>query len=233
LNSSEFEDELRSNASFIVNKRPLEQESSIYTNDATAPSRWTYTVVDVIPNLNNTGWVLFRKSHNASDQTPQAAIIASRNLFEIPDVIVEPPQANGDQMMMVTLIRQADDEASNFASRRKSQSQAIKPSLICLSKNWSYPPVFSSGGLTSSIPIPNHGAMSVLRRHIFRVFHRFDALLCDFLELRAPLTPDHALRWLFQNSSLDSLISNHIKFATHRKYALSKTALLRASRLRW
>jgi hypothetical protein len=85
--------------------------------------------------LNNTGWVLFRKSHNASDQTPQAAIIASRNLFEIPDVIVEPPQANGDQKMMVTLIRQADDEASNFASRRESQSQAIKPSLICLSKN--------------------------------------------------------------------------------------------------
>jgi hypothetical protein len=39
LNSSEFEDELRSNASFIVNKRPLEQESAIYTNDATAPSR--------------------------------------------------------------------------------------------------------------------------------------------------------------------------------------------------
>jgi hypothetical protein len=54
----EFDYEPHPNASFIVNKHPITGESSIYTNDATAPSHRTYAVVALVPNLNNTGWIL-------------------------------------------------------------------------------------------------------------------------------------------------------------------------------
>jgi hypothetical protein len=54
----EFDYEPRPNASFIVNKHPETGESSVYTNDATTPSHRTYAVVALVPNLNNTGWVL-------------------------------------------------------------------------------------------------------------------------------------------------------------------------------
>jgi hypothetical protein len=51
-NSSEFDDEPHLNASFIVNQHPMEKGSSIYTNDAAAPSHRTYAVADLIPKLN-------------------------------------------------------------------------------------------------------------------------------------------------------------------------------------
>jgi hypothetical protein len=54
----EFTYEPHPNASFIVNKHPAAAESSVYTNDATAPSHRTYAVVALVPNLNDTGWVL-------------------------------------------------------------------------------------------------------------------------------------------------------------------------------
>jgi hypothetical protein len=54
----EFEYEPHPNASFIVNKHPVAGESSVYANDATAPSHRTYAVIALVPNLNNTGWVL-------------------------------------------------------------------------------------------------------------------------------------------------------------------------------
>jgi hypothetical protein len=54
----EFEYEPHPNASFIINKHPLAGESSVYANDATAPSHRTYAVIALVPNLNNTGWVL-------------------------------------------------------------------------------------------------------------------------------------------------------------------------------
>jgi hypothetical protein len=54
----EFDYEPHPNASFIVNKHPVAGESAIYTNDATTPSHRTYAVVALVPNLNNTGWIL-------------------------------------------------------------------------------------------------------------------------------------------------------------------------------
>ena len=54
----EFDYEPHPNASFIVNKHPAEGESPVYTNDAATPSHRTYAVVALIPNLNNTGWIL-------------------------------------------------------------------------------------------------------------------------------------------------------------------------------
>jgi hypothetical protein len=54
----EFNYEPHPNASFIVNKHPVAGEASVYSNDATAPSHRTYAVVALVPNLNNTGWIL-------------------------------------------------------------------------------------------------------------------------------------------------------------------------------
>jgi hypothetical protein len=54
----EFAYEPHPNASFIVNKHPAAGESAVYTNDAAAPSHRTYAVVALVPNLNNTGWIL-------------------------------------------------------------------------------------------------------------------------------------------------------------------------------
>jgi hypothetical protein len=54
----EFDYEPHPNASFIVNKHPETGELAIYTNDATTPSHRTYAVIALVPNLNNTGWVL-------------------------------------------------------------------------------------------------------------------------------------------------------------------------------
>jgi hypothetical protein len=54
----EFDYEPHPNASFIVNKHPIAGESSVYSNDATAPSHRTYAVVALVPNLNNNGWIL-------------------------------------------------------------------------------------------------------------------------------------------------------------------------------
>jgi hypothetical protein len=46
------------NASQIVNRHPLAGELPVYENDATGPSHRTYAVIALVPNLNNTGWVL-------------------------------------------------------------------------------------------------------------------------------------------------------------------------------
>jgi len=54
----EFEYQPRPNESVIVNRHPLQGELPVYQNDATAPSHRTYAVIALVPNLNDTGWVL-------------------------------------------------------------------------------------------------------------------------------------------------------------------------------
>jgi hypothetical protein len=54
----EFYYEPHPNASHIVNRHPQGAEPPIYENDATGPSHRTYAVIGLVPNLNNTGWVL-------------------------------------------------------------------------------------------------------------------------------------------------------------------------------
>lgn len=46
------------NDSTIINQHPLSGELPVYANDATAPSHQTYAVIALLPNLNNSGWVL-------------------------------------------------------------------------------------------------------------------------------------------------------------------------------
>ncbi len=54
----EFEYQPHPNASHIVNRHPQAGELPVYENDATGPSHRTYAVIALVPNLNNTGWVL-------------------------------------------------------------------------------------------------------------------------------------------------------------------------------
>ncbi|HTH53417.1 MAG TPA: hypothetical protein VL495_05675 [Edaphobacter sp.] len=54
----EFSYEPKPNDSHITNRHPLVGESPVYANDADTPSHRTYAVVALVPNLNNTGWVL-------------------------------------------------------------------------------------------------------------------------------------------------------------------------------
>jgi hypothetical protein len=46
------------NASLIINRHPQAGELPVYENDATGSSHRTYAVIALVPNLNNTGWVL-------------------------------------------------------------------------------------------------------------------------------------------------------------------------------
>jgi hypothetical protein len=54
----EFEYEPRPNASHILNRHPQAGELPVYENDANGPSHRTYAIIGLVPNLNNTGWVL-------------------------------------------------------------------------------------------------------------------------------------------------------------------------------
>ena len=54
----EFSYQPHPNVSLIVNKHPRAGELPAYQNDAAGPSHRTYAVIALIPNLNNTGWVL-------------------------------------------------------------------------------------------------------------------------------------------------------------------------------
>ena len=48
----------RPNESAIINRHPAPGESSEYLNDAAGQTHRTYGVIALVPNLNNTGWVL-------------------------------------------------------------------------------------------------------------------------------------------------------------------------------
>jgi hypothetical protein len=54
----DFEYQPHPNDSIIINKHPISGELPIYANDAAAPSHQTYAVIALLPNLNNSGWVL-------------------------------------------------------------------------------------------------------------------------------------------------------------------------------
>jgi hypothetical protein len=89
----EFDYEPRPNASFIVNKHPEVGESSVYTNDATTPSHRTYAVVALVPNLNNTGWVLIVEGLTMAGTQAATDILFSRE--EMRPVLEKAAVGNG------------------------------------------------------------------------------------------------------------------------------------------
>ncbi len=54
----EFSYQPHPNESVIINRQPMPGEASEYVNGAAAPSHLTYAVIALVPNLNDTGWVL-------------------------------------------------------------------------------------------------------------------------------------------------------------------------------
>jgi hypothetical protein len=89
----EFDYAPHPNASFIVNKHPLTGESPIYTNDAAAPSHRTYAVAALVPNLNNTGWILIVEGLTMAGT--QAATDVLFNREEMPSVLEKAAAGNG------------------------------------------------------------------------------------------------------------------------------------------
>ena len=75
----EFAYEPHPNASFIVNKHPMTGEPAIYTNDAATPSHRTYAVVALVPNLNNTGWILIVEGLTMAGTQAATDILFNRN----------------------------------------------------------------------------------------------------------------------------------------------------------
>jgi hypothetical protein len=89
----EFDYEPHPNASFIVNKHPAAGEASVYTNDATAPSHRTYAVVALVPNLNDTGWILLVEGLTMAGTQAATDILFNRE--EMETVINKAAAGNG------------------------------------------------------------------------------------------------------------------------------------------
>jgi hypothetical protein len=89
----EFNYEPHPNASFIINKHPGAGESAIYTNDATAPSHRTYAVVALVPNLNNTGWILIVEGLTMAGTQAATDILFNRE--EMQSVLEKAAAGNG------------------------------------------------------------------------------------------------------------------------------------------
>jgi hypothetical protein len=89
----EFNYEPHPNASFIVNKHPAAGESAVYTNDATAPSHRTYAVVALVPNLNNTGWILIVEGLTMAGTQAATDILFNRE--EMRSVLEKAAAGNG------------------------------------------------------------------------------------------------------------------------------------------
>jgi len=89
----EFNYEPHPNASFITNKHPVAGESPVYTNDATAPSHRTYAVVALVPNLNNTGWILIIEGLTMAGTQAATEILFNRE--EMRSVLEKATAGNG------------------------------------------------------------------------------------------------------------------------------------------
>jgi hypothetical protein len=89
----EFNYEPHPNASFITNKHPLAGEAPVYANDATAPSHRTYAVIALVPNLNNTGWILIVEGLTMAGTQAATDILFNRE--EMRSVLEKASAGNG------------------------------------------------------------------------------------------------------------------------------------------
>jgi hypothetical protein len=67
------------NESVILNRRPASGELPLYANDAAGPSHRTYAVVALVPNLNDTGWVLIVEGLTMAGTQAAADILFNRD----------------------------------------------------------------------------------------------------------------------------------------------------------
>jgi hypothetical protein len=123
----EFDYEPHPNASFIVNKHPAAGEASVYTNDATAPSHRTYAVVALVPNLNDTGWILIVEGLTMAGTQAATDILFNRE--EMQTVLNKAAAGNGKLKPFELLIEtrsfgSSSPQANIIASRIYSKLPA-------------------------------------------------------------------------------------------------------------
>ncbi len=77
----EFEYQPHPNASQIVNRHPRAGELPVYKNDATGPSHRTYALIGLVPNLNNTGWILLVEGQTMAGTQAAADTLFNRDVM--------------------------------------------------------------------------------------------------------------------------------------------------------
>ena len=106
----EFNYEPRPNASVIINKHPAQGELSIYTNDAVQPSHRTYAVVALVPNLNNTGWVLIVEGMTMAGTQAATDVLFNRDEMQ---PVLEKAEAGGGALRPFELLIETRSFGSN------------------------------------------------------------------------------------------------------------------------
>jgi hypothetical protein len=111
----------------IFNRHPLQGELASYANDATAPSHRTYAVIALVPNLNETGWVLIVEGLTMAGTQAAADILFNRDAMR--PVIDKTLAPNGRLMPFELLIETRSfgsnaPQASIIASRYYSKTPA-------------------------------------------------------------------------------------------------------------
>lgn len=99
----QFEYQPQPNVSRIVNKHPQQQELPFYDNDAAGSSHRTYAVIALVPNLNNSGWVLLVEGLTMAGT--QAAVDVLFNRDEMRPVLDRAKNSDGSLRPFELLIQ--------------------------------------------------------------------------------------------------------------------------------
>lgn len=111
----EFSYQPHPNDSVILNRHPLPGEAPVYANDATGPSHRTYAVVALVPNLNDTGWVLIVEGLTMAGTQAAADILFNRDAMR--PILEKATSANGQLKPFEILI-----ETRSFGSNAPQAS---------------------------------------------------------------------------------------------------------------
>jgi hypothetical protein len=121
----EFDYQPRPNESVIVNRHPVKGEQEVYANDATAPSHRTYAVIAMVPNLNDTGWVLIVEGLTMAGTQAAADVLFNREAMR---PILERAQSANGQLKPFELLIETRSFGSN-APQASIIASRIDPKL--------------------------------------------------------------------------------------------------------
>jgi hypothetical protein len=115
------------NQSVITNRHPASGELPVYANDATGPSHRTYAVIALVPNLNDTGWVLIIEGLTMAGTQAASDILFNRDAMH--PILERAQAANGQLKPFEVLIETRSfgsnsPQASIIASRVYSKPAA-------------------------------------------------------------------------------------------------------------
>jgi hypothetical protein len=123
----EFNYQPRPNESVILNRHPASGELPVYANDAAGPSHRTYGVIALVPNLNDTGWVLIVEGLTMAGTQAAADVLFNRDAMR--PILGRARAANGQLKPFEVLIETRSfgsnsPQASIIASRIHSRLPA-------------------------------------------------------------------------------------------------------------